>query len=200
MKLVFATHNTNKLHEVRLLIPKNITLLSLTDINCTEEIPETGVTIEENAIQKVDFVTKNYGYPCFADDTGLLVDHLEGAPGVHTARYAGPQKNALDNMQKLLLQLERASNRTAHFKTVIALKLASETRLFTGIAAGQITKKQQGNQGFGYDPIFKPNGYNQTFAELPLTEKNKISHRGKAMQQLITFLSTAQTHGQSIDI
>ncbi|MCK0147016.1 non-canonical purine NTP diphosphatase [Arenibacter sp. F26102] len=187
MQLVFATHNRNKLKEVQVLFPKEIELLSLEDIGCLDEIPETATTLEGNAIIKANFVTENYGYPCFADDTGLLVDALEGAPGVYSARYAGEQKNAVDNMDKLLSQLLNQSNRSAHFKTVIALNLNNETLLFKGIVDGEITTTKKGERGFGYDPIFKPNGYDQTFAELPLSVKNEISHRAKAIQQLLAF-------------
>ncbi|MCL4113557.1 UNVERIFIED_CONTAM: hypothetical protein GTU68_011209 [Idotea baltica] len=189
MKLVFATHNQNKLREVQSLLPKNITLLSLDDIDCTEEIPETADTLEGNAKIKADHITKNYNLPCFADDTGLLVDALDGAPGVYSARYAGEQKNDEDNINKLLEVLPE-SNRAAHFKTVIALNLHGHTQLFEGIVTGDITKKRLGDGGFGYDSIFMPHNYNQTFAQLSMTTKNKISHRGKALQKLITYLKT----------
>lgn len=191
MKLVFATHNSNKLKEVQLLLPKNIIILSLDDIGCTEEIPETGKTLEENAQIKADFVTQNYGYPCFADDTGLLVDALEGKPGVYSARYAGEQKSSEDNMNKLLHQLEGKNNRQARFKTIVVLNLPTEKKQFIGIVEGKITNEKHGDNGFGYDPIFKPNGYDKTFAELPLPEKNKISHRGKAMEKLVNHLKNS---------
>jgi XTP/dITP diphosphohydrolase len=165
-------------------------LLSLKAIGCHEEIPETTGTIEGNAQQKANYVKENYGYDCFADDTGLEVDALNGEPGVDTAHYAGPQRNATDNMNKLLAKLENATSRKAQFKTVIALHLNGELKTFTGICKGEITTKQQGEQGFGYDPIFKAEGYDQTFAEISLEEKNKIGHRGKAVQQLIEFLNT----------
>lgn len=189
MKLVFATHNQNKFNEVKELLPPYIELASLTDIDCHDEIPETAKTLEGNAQLKADFVTQNYGLPCFADDTGLLVDALNGEPGVYSARYAGEQKNADDNMNKLLLALKAGVARTARFKTVIALNLKKENILFTGIAEGKITTTKSGQKGFGYDPIFQPNGYNKTFAELPLALKNEISHRGKAIQQLVAFLN-----------
>lgn len=191
MKLVFATHNSNKLKEVQLLLPKNIIILSLDDIGCTEEIPETGKTLEENAQIKADFVTQNYGYPCFADDTGLLVNALEGKPGVYSARYAGEQKSSEDNMNKLLHQLEGKNNRQARFKTIVVLNLPTEKKQFIGIVEGKITNEKHGDNGFGYDPIFKPNGYDKTFAELPLPEKNKISHRGKAMEKLVNHLKNS---------
>lgn len=187
MQLVFATHNNNKLKEVQILFPKEIELLSLEDIGCMDEIPETATTLEGNATIKANFVTENYGYPCFADDTGLLVDALDGAPGVYSARYAGEQKNADDNMDKLMLQLKNQTNRSAHFKTVIALNLNNQQILFQGIVKGEITPQKRGEKGFGYDPIFKPKGYDKTFAELPLSVKNEISHRAIAIQQLLAF-------------
>lgn len=189
MQIVFATNNQNKIKEVQALVPKHITLLSLKNIGCHEEIPETTGTIEGNAQQKASYVKENYGYDCFADDTGLEVDALNGAPGVDTAHYAGPQRSAEDNMNKLLANLKQATSRKAQFKTVIALHLNGELKTFTGICKGEITNKKQGDQGFGYDPIFKAEGYDQTFAEIPLEEKNKIGHRGKAVQQLIKFLN-----------
>lgn len=190
MELVFATHNPNKLHEVQLLMPKHITLLSLDDIGCTEEIPETSETLEGNAKLKADFVTERYGIPCFADDTGLFVDRLNGEPGVYSARYAGEQKNADDNMDKLLEALQNEENRSARFKTIIALNLLQENHIFEGIIEGSITKQKFGAEGFGYDPIFRPDDHEQTFAQLPIETKNKISHRGKALQKLITKLQT----------
>ena len=193
MQLVFATHNPNKLQEVQILFPEEIKLLSLEDIGCMDEIPETADDLEGNATIKANFVTANYGYPCFADDTGLLVDVLDGAPGVYSARYAGEQKNADDNMDKLLLQLKNQTNRSAHFKTVIAVNLNNEQFLFKGIVQGEITTQRKGGKGFGYDPIFKPNGYDKTFAELPISVKNKISHRAQAIEQLLAFFKN-RTH------
>lgn len=190
MKLVFATHNPNKLQEVQLFMPKHITLLSLDDIGCTEEIPETSKTLEGNAKLKADFVTEHYGLPCFADDTGLLVDALNGEPGVYSARYAGEQKNADDNMNKLLEALNGNEYRSARFITVIALNLPNESRSFEGIVEGNITTEKLGEKGFGYDPIFRPEGYQETFAQLPIETKNKISHRGKALKKLIKLLQT----------
>lgn len=192
MKLVFATHNQNKVREVQPLFPENIELLSLTDIGCHEEIPETSDTIKGNAILKANFVTEHYGYDCFADDTGLLVDVLDGAPGVLSARYAGKEKGSEANMNKLLNALLDKTNRKAHFKTVIALNIHKEQFLFEGKAEGEIIIEKKGSQGFGYDPIFKPNGFNETFAELSLEIKNSISHRGKAIQKLINYLNTHQ--------
>ncbi|MFV8270216.1 non-canonical purine NTP diphosphatase [Flavobacterium sp. GT2N3] len=188
MQLVFASNNKNKILEIQRILPDTIEILSLDSIGCHEEIPETAETIEENAILKANYVTRNYGYDCFADDTGLEVDSLHGEPGVYSARYAGEQRNADDNMNKVLENLSDKSNRKAQFKTVIALNLNGKQHLFTGIARGEITVEKTGNQGFGYDPIFKPEEYQETFAQLSLDVKNKISHRGKATQQLIDFL------------
>ncbi len=189
MKLVFASNNKNKILELQNMLPETITILSLESIGSTEEIPETAATIEGNAIQKANYITKKYGYDCFADDTGLEVDALNGEPGVFSARYAGEQRSAADNMNKLLESLLEKKNRNAQFKTVIALNLNGTQRLFTGIAKGQITPEKIGNQGFGYDPIFQPEGFTETFAQLSVDLKNKISHRGKATQQLIKFLT-----------
>lgn len=188
MKLVFATNNKNKILEVQQLLPSTIEIISLESIGCFEEIPETADTIEENAIMKANYVTQKYGYDCFADDTGLEVDALNGEPGVFSARYAGEQRNADDNMDKLLEALTNKTNRNAQFKTVIALNLKGKQHLFIGIACGEITLEKTGNQGFGYDPIFQPEGYEATFAQLSLKEKGIISHRGKATEQLIAFL------------
>ncbi|MGX1929184.1 non-canonical purine NTP diphosphatase [Flagellimonas sp. 2504JD4-2] len=188
MKIVFATHNENKLREVRKLLPPNIELLSLGDIDCLEEIPETGTTLEENAKIKADHVTKNYGFNCFSDDTGLLIDALQGAPGVYSARYAGQQKNAQNNMAKVLDELQGKSNRDAHFKTVIHLNLNGESLVFEGVVNGEMTKEQHGTGGFGYDPIFRPEGFGQTFGELSMDIKNSISHRARAVRKLVKFL------------
>jgi len=190
MKLVFASNNKNKIAEIQSMLPENIRILSLEDINCLEDIPETADTIEGNAVLKADYVTTKYGYDCFADDTGLEVSALNGEPGVYSARYAGEQKNADDNMNKLLNALKNQENRSAQFKTVIALNLNGKQHLFTGIAKGTITKDKIGINGFGYDPIFKPENFDETFAELPLATKNQIGHRGKAVQQLIDYLNT----------
>lgn len=188
MQLVFASNNKNKILEIQSILPDTIEILSLESIGCYEDIPETATTIEGNAILKANYVTQKYGYNCFADDTGLEVDSLNGEPGVYSARYAGEQRNSDDNMNKLLECLSDKSNRKAQFKTVIALNLNGKQHLFTGIARGEITLAKSGNQGFGYDPIFKPEEYQETFAELSLDIKNKISHRGKATQLLIDFL------------
>lgn len=190
MQLVFATNNHNKIKEVQSLIPQHIKLLSLEDIGCLEDVPETQTTIEGNAKQKAEYIKTNYGYDCFADDTGLEVQALNGDPGVYSARYAGEQRNADDNINKLLNELKPHANRHAQFKTVIALHLNGKLQTFTGICEGDITQTKQGDKGFGYDPIFKAKGYTKTFAEISLEEKNTIGHRGKAVKQLIDFLNS----------
>lgn len=188
MKLVFASNNKNKIKEIQQLLPPTIEIISLEDIGCHEEILETADTIEGNAIIKANYVTQKYDYDCFADDTGLEVEALNGAPGVYSARYAGEQRSAEDNMDKLLEALSDKTNRNAHFKTVITLNLNGKQHLFTGIARGEITLAKAGNKGFGYDPIFRLEGHDETFAELSSTIKNQVSHRGKATQLLIDFL------------
>ncbi|MCL4142771.1 UNVERIFIED_CONTAM: hypothetical protein GTU68_000235 [Idotea baltica] len=190
MQLVFATNNDNKLKEVQALIPKHIILLSLKEIGCFEDIPETQNTIEGNAIQKADYIKTHYGYDCFADDTGLEVEALNGDPGVYSARYAGEKRDAQDNMNKLLTELNTKHNRSAQFKTVVALQLNGALKTFTGICQGEITTEKHGVKGFGYDPIFKPAGYNMTFAEMDLKLKNSIGHRGKAISKLVKFLNS----------
>jgi len=192
MQLVFASNNLNKIKEIQSILKGSISLLSLSDIGCHEEIPETADTIEGNAILKANYVTEKYGYDCFADDTGLEVTALDGAPGVYSARYAGEQKNADDNMNKLLEALKDQADRSAQFKTVIALNIKGIQHLFTGIAKGEITFDKTGNHGFGYDPVFLPENYTETFAELSSEIKNKISHRAKATQQLIDFLNSTK--------
>lgn len=189
MKLVFATNNLNKIKEVQALMPHHIKILSLKDIECFEDIPETQNTIEGNAIQKAEYIKSNYGFDCFADDTGLEIKSLNNEPGVYSARYAGEQRNAEDNMNKVLAELKNNKNREAQFKTVIALQLSGTVKTFTGICTGEITEIKHGKNGFGYDPIFKPKGYDDTFAQMDLSLKNKIGHRGKAMAKLISFLS-----------
>jgi len=188
MQLVFATNNLNKLKEVQALIPSEIQLLSLKDIGCFEDVPETQTTIKGNAIQKAEYIKTHYGYDCFADDTGLEVEALDGAPGVYSARYAGLQRNAQDNMDKLLANLKTKENRSAQFKTVVSLHINNELQVFTGICKGLITEDKYGEKGFGYDPIFKPEGFNITFAEMDLSIKNDIGHRGKAISKLVSFL------------
>jgi XTP/dITP diphosphohydrolase len=189
MKLVFATNNANKLKEVQKMLPKSIQLLSLKDINCFDEIEETATTLEGNAHLKANYISEKFGYNCFADDTGLEVESLNGKPGVYSARYAGEPANAENNMNKLLHALENKTNRKAQFRTAIALHLNGEKHLFEGICKGDITSSKQGKKGFGYDPIFQPEHFEQTFAEMNAESKNKISHRGIAVQKLVAFLS-----------
>ncbi|EHO09953.1 rdgB/HAM1 family non-canonical purine NTP pyrophosphatase [Myroides odoratimimus CCUG 12901] len=188
MKLVFASNNKNKIKEIRNQLPDTIEILSLEDIGCNIDIPETADTIEGNAKLKADFVKRHYGYDCFADDSGLEVDALNGAPGVYSARYAGEQKNDNDNIDKLLEVLQKEENRKANFKTVICLNLHTETYYFTGIIDGQLLRERQGTEGFGYDPIFVADGMDKSFAEIDINAKNAISHRGKAVRQLVDFL------------
>ena len=189
MKLVFATHNQNKLIEIKALLPPTIALLSLTDIGCNEDIVEDAPTIEGNAQLKAAYVKKTYGYDCFADDTGLEVTALAGAPGVFSARYAGPQRDSNDNMDKLLTELASIKDRSAQFKTAISFVTDTNSTAFIGLCKGEIIHKKVGSQGFGYDPIFRPEGYDQTFAQMPLALKGKISHRGKAFALLLAHLS-----------
>lgn len=189
MELVFASNNKNKIAEIQKMLPSSISLLSLKDIGCTEDIPETADTIEGNAILKANYVTEKYGYNCFADDTGLEVDALNGAPGVYSARYAGEQKDANDNMDKLITELSNIENKTAQFKTVIALNLNGQQNLFTGIIKGTIILEKRGKKGFGYDPIFVPENHDCTFAEMEMEEKAILSHRGIATRKLIDFLA-----------
>lgn len=189
MELVFASNNKNKIAEIQKMLPSSISLLSLEDIGCTEDIPETADTIEGNAILKANYVTEKYGYNCFADDTGLEVDALNGAPGVYSARYAGEQKDANDNMDKLITELSNIENKTAQFKTVIALNLNGQQNLFTGIIKGTIILEKRGKKGFGYDPIFVPENHDCTFAEMEMEEKAILSHRGIATRKLIDFLA-----------
>jgi len=188
MKIVFASNNKNKIFEIQSMLPESIQIVSLESIGCLEEIPETSETIEGNAILKANYVTQNYGFDCFADDTGLEVEALNGEPGVYSARYAGEQRNADDNMNKLLDELADKTNRRAQFKTVIALNVNGKQYLFEGIASGEIINEKIGLGGFGYDPIFKPTNYDETFAQLSLEVKNEISHRGKATKALLDFL------------
>jgi len=187
--LVFATNNSHKLSEVSAIIGDKFHLISLKDIGCAEEIPEDKPTIKENALQKARYIHKKYGCDCFADDTGLLVDSLDGAPGVFSARYAGEDCNSENNIEKLLVQLKKENNRTAHFKTVVALILKGKEYFFEGVIKGVILTEKHGNSGFGYDPVFRPEGYNQSFAEMGIDLKNKISHRALAIKALSEFLN-----------
>lgn len=187
-EIVFATNNKHKLAEMRQIMDGIYTVLSLDDIGCHEEIVEDADTIQGNAKIKADFITNKYHKDCFADDTGLEVEALDGAPGVYSARFAGEHCTYQDNVDKLLSALKGVENRKAAFRTVIALNLNGETHYFEGRCDGEITKAQRGEGGFGYDPIFQPDGFDLTFSELGIAEKNKISHRGRATQKLIAFL------------
>ena len=202
MKIVFATNNRNKLAEIRSILGDRFEIVSLKDIGCDVDIPETGTTLEENAMQKARYIYDNYGLSVFADDTGLEVDALGGAPGIYSARYAGGAGHDSEaNMTKLLAELGENNNRKARFRTVIALLLKNDSaadnnrtkpdeQLFEGIAEGEIIRERRGGEGFGYDPIFMPQGYDKTFAELGLDVKNKISHRAKAVERLAEYLKT----------
>ncbi|MDL2222216.1 non-canonical purine NTP diphosphatase [Parabacteroides sp. OttesenSCG-928-N08] len=189
MKLVFATNNQHKLEEVASMLPSSIALVSLKEIGCFDDIPETADTLEGNALQKARYIKEKYGYDCFADDTGLEVEALNRAPGVYSARYAGPEHNAEANMQKLLEDMKGCENRNARFRTVVALLLNDQTYLFEGIIKGEIIEERRGGAGFGYDPIFVPEQFNETFAELGNEIKNKISHRALAINKLADFFA-----------
>lgn len=193
MKIVFASNNKNKVQEIQNQVPESIQIVTLEEIGCFEDIEETGTTLEENAIIKANYVTEKYDLPCFADDTGLEIEALNGEPGVYSARYAGEEKNSEANMQKVLENLNGVSNRKAQFKTVIALNINNEQYLFTGTVEGEIRNEQKGTNGFGYDPIFELEYLGKTFAEMTLEDKNKMSHRGRAVEKLITFLSKIET-------
>lgn len=195
MKIVFATNNQHKLNEVRDILGKRFEVLSLNDINCHADIPETGTTLEANALQKAHYIYDKFGMNVFADDTGLEVDALGGAPGIYSARYAAIDQSEASaghdseaNMSKLLRELGENNNRKARFRTVIALIIDGEEHLFEGIVNGEIIRERRGGEGFGYDPIFEPEGYSNTFAELGENIKNKISHRARAAQQLANYL------------
>lgn len=190
MKLVFATNNAHKLDEIRAILGNKIEILSLNDIDCHDEIPETADTLEGNALQKAMYIKEHYGYDCFADDTGLEVSALGGAPGVHTARYAeNTDHNSEANMNKLQKELEGKNDRSAQFRTVIALLLNGEQHLFEGIVKGDILTEKRGSEGFGYDPVFSPEQYSESFAELGAEVKNKISHRARAVAKLVEYLN-----------
>lgn len=188
LKLVFATNNQHKLKEVQAMLT-NFEIVSLANINCFEDIPETADTLEGNAILKANFITEKYGLDCFADDTGLEVEALNNKPGVYSARYAGEDNNAEANMNKLLKNLENNPSRKAQFKTAIALNIKGKQFIFEGICKGSILTEKRGKSGFGYDPVFMPDGFKTSFAEMNLNEKGNISHRGKAIEKLITFLN-----------
>lgn len=189
MKLVLASNNKHKLEEMRAILGGKVEILSLSDINCHDEIPEEQDTIEGNTLQKARYIHDKFGIDCFADDTGLEVECLNGAPGVYSARYAGEHPTFDDNIAKLLANMEGHENRKARFRTAIALILGEKEYIFEGEVKGQIIKEYRGQNGFGYDPVFLPDGYNQTFAELPAEIKNKISHRGNAAKKLADFLN-----------
>ena len=191
MKLVFATHNLNKLKEVKEMVPEGIEILSLSDINCTEEIEETGTTLEENARIKVTYVKDHYGYDCFSDDSGLEIDSLNGAPGVYSARYAGEDKNNDNNIKKVWKNLKDKENKSGQFRTIIAADIKGKKSLFEGIIRGTLIDEKRGEGGFGYDPIFVPTGHSKTFAELEKKVKNTISHRAKAFSFFVKDLNSA---------
>ena len=188
MKLVFATHNEHKLNEVQRMLPKEITLLTLDEIGCFEDIPETSNTIEGNAIQKALYIKEKYGYDTFADDTGLEVVALDNAPGVYSARYAGEAKDNEANIDLLLANMKDKQERQAQFKTIFADCLGEDLHTFEGIVRGEITHERKGEGGFGYDAVFLPEGYADTFAQMSADQKNSISHRGRALQKLTAFL------------
>lgn len=188
MKLVFATNNQHKLQEIKQLLNGSFELLSLNDIGCEEEIPENQETLEGNAAEKSFYIFNKYGLNCFADDTGLEIEALNGEPGVYSARYAGEERNADRNMNRVLAKLDKIKNRKARFRTVISLVIGGRETQFEGIVNGSILEEKRGKSGFGYDPIFLPDESKLCFAEMPLDEKNKISHRGRAVQKLVEYL------------
>ena len=189
INLIFATSNQNKVLEIQKILPKKFNIKSLKDLNYFEDVPENETTIEGNAIFKAKYIYEKFNINVFADDTGLEVEALNGEPGVHSARYAGTTKNSEKNIKKLLKNLKNIKNRNARFKTVIALIINNKLHIFSGIVEGYILDSPKGNNGFGYDPIFCPNGFDKSFAELTLKEKNLISHRSLAMKKLIDFIS-----------
>jgi XTP/dITP diphosphohydrolase len=193
MKLVFATNNPHKLQEINQLLDDSIELLSLSDINCFEEIPENQETIEGNAAEKSFYIWNKYGINCFADDTGLEIEALNGEPGVYSARYAGEEKSPEKNMDLVLQKLSEIKNRKARFKTVISLVMDGKETQFEGIVNGRILEEKRGKTGFGYDPIFQPEESHLSFAEMSMDEKNKISHRGRAVQKLVDYLTHLKT-------
>ncbi|WP_088322925.1 non-canonical purine NTP diphosphatase [Polaribacter tangerinus] len=188
MEIVFATNNHNKLEEVQEMLPASIKLLSLNDIGCNDDIEETETTLEGNAKLKANYITTKFGYNCFADDTGLEVESLDGNPGVYSARYAGEPSNSEKNMQKLLLALNNKTNRKAQFRTAICLNIDKKQYIFEGICKGEILNEKRGEKGFGYDPIFSPENHQISFAEMDSESKNNISHRGIAIKKLVAFL------------
>ncbi|MFY7667768.1 MAG: non-canonical purine NTP diphosphatase [Crocinitomicaceae bacterium] len=191
MKLIFATHNSNKAFEIQKLLPKDFQVLSLDDIDFQEEIPENEPTIEANSAFKAQFIFNKFNLNCFADDTGLEIEALNGKPGVHSARYAGEERNSDANMNRVIDELSVIENRNARFKTVITLIINGDQHIFEGIVNGQIISEKRGTNGFGYDPIFIPENETRTFAEMNLSEKNKYSHRARALEKMIAFLTVA---------
>jgi len=189
MKLVFATQNENKAKEIQSLLPEYFKIITLKDIKCFDEIPETAETLEGNSLLKASFISETYNLNCFADDTGLEIEALDNRPGVYSARYAGPEKSAAANINKVLLELEGKTARNAQFRTIITLILNKSTFTFEGIVLGEIISEKRGENGFGYDPIFVPDGALKTFAEMTLIEKNQYSHRARAFQKMIEFLN-----------
>ena len=189
-KLVFATNNAHKLEEVKAILEPEYQIVSLKELGCFDDIPETEKTLDGNALLKARYIFDKYGVDCFADDTGLQIDALNGEPGVYSARYAGDEKSAEANIAKVLAQLLKIKNRKARFRTVISLVIDGSEKQFEGVVEGEILTEKRGTSGFGYDPVFQPSGFVQTFAEMNLTDKNKISHRGRAVEKLIHYLKT----------
>ncbi len=192
MELVFATNNKNKIKEIKRVLHKHFDVKSMAEIGCHDDIPEPHPTLEGNALEKAQYIASRYSVNVFADDTGLEVAALDGAPGVYSARYAGPQCDANDNMNKLLQEMEGKEDRSACFRTVVALILDGKEHLFEGRVNGQILTEKRGGEGFGYDPIFMPDGFEVAYAEMDLDTKNSISHRGKAVRKLVAFLNEKQ--------
>ena len=194
MKLIFASHNAHKASEIQSILPSWIDIKTLSELNYLEEIPENEATIEGNSQFKARFVHQKFEQNCFADDTGLEIFALDGRPGVHSARYAGEQRDSADNMDKVLMELETISDRSAQFKTVITLFWEGEEHQFEGIVRGNIASIKKGSEGFGYDPIFIPEGETRSFAEMTLAEKNQFSHRARAIEKLVAFFNTLPNH------
>jgi XTP/dITP diphosphohydrolase len=190
MEIIFASQNKNKIKEISSLMPEGIVLKGLDEFIFRDELPETGNTLEANALQKARFVFEKTGTPCFADDTGLEIDALDGRPGVYSARYAGEEKIAENNMNKVLEEMKNVSDRSAQFRTVIAFVNGTEEHLFEGVVKGKILEEKRGKEGFGYDPVFLPDGFSKSFAEMELSEKNTVSHRARALQKLVSFLKS----------
>jgi XTP/dITP diphosphohydrolase len=196
LRVVFASNNRKKIDEIQRHLPKSIELISLPEIGCTEELAEDGQTLFENSFQKANYIYKKYQVNCFADDTGLIVDALDGAPGVYSARYAGTERNDEANIQLLLDNLSASTNRKAKFQTVITLLINEEKHVFIGEVEGEIVTIKKGDSGFGYDPVFRPIGFEKTFAEMTIEEKNAISHRGRAVDALVKFLTSIEFNSE----